>query len=75
MIIKTKLRRIGNSLGVILPREVITSYNLGDEIDINVITKQENVITNKTDVITKLRKDIEKIAPVITDLKIIPDKQ
>ncbi len=64
---KAKLRRIGNSRGVIIPLEVITGYKLGEEIEIEVITgKQElllkDVITNKdiSDVITK-----EK-APVIT---------
>ncbi len=45
---KCKLRRIGNSMGVILPANVITGYNKGDGIEIDVITKAAkvgNVIT------------------------------
>lgn len=38
MKIKAKLRRIGNSVGVLLPREVITGTKLGEEIEIDVIT-------------------------------------
>lgn len=49
---KLKLRKIGNSLGVLIPSNVITSYKAGDEIVItigdNVITKPKNVITSKT---------------------------
>ncbi len=45
MNIKTKLRRIGNSMGVILPANVITGYNKGDEIELDVITKDVNVTT------------------------------
>ena len=44
MIFKAKIRRIGNSKGIILPLNVITGYNIGDEIELDVIT---NVITNK----------------------------
>jgi len=36
---RLKLRKIGNSLGVIIPSNVITSYKEGDEIELNVITK------------------------------------
>ena len=56
---KTKLRKIGNSWGVIVPKNVITSNKLGDEITLNVITlggNDKNVITfenkNKQNVIT-----------------------
>jgi antitoxin component of MazEF toxin-antitoxin module len=49
MVIKAKIRHIGNSLGVILPREVITNLKAGDDIELDVITKavekDENVIT------------------------------
>jgi hypothetical protein len=38
--VTVKLRRIGNSIGVILPKEVITGYNIGDEIQLNVITEK-----------------------------------
>jgi antitoxin component of MazEF toxin-antitoxin module len=45
---KAKLRRIGNSLGVIIPSNIITSYKEGDSIDLNVITlANKNVITSK----------------------------
>jgi len=38
--IKAKLRNIGHSRGVIIPKEVITNYILGEEIELEVITKQ-----------------------------------
>lgn len=44
-LIKAKLRRIGNSMGVILPANVITGYNKGDVITLDVITKDADVIT------------------------------
>jgi len=50
---KAKLRKIGNSLGIIIPKNVITSYKQGDEIELNVITsghKEDNVITPKEDI-------------------------
>ena len=60
---RAKIRKIGNSLGIIIPANVITSYKEGDEIEFNVITsgnkqgnKDKNVITsnknNKSNVIT-----------------------
>lgn len=45
---KAKLRKIGNSIGVILPKDVITGLGVGDEIELNVITKDSTT----TDVIT-----------------------
>lgn len=48
MRIKAKLRRIGNSTGVILPKEVITGRLLGEVIELDVITepkKEADVIT------------------------------
>jgi antitoxin component of MazEF toxin-antitoxin module len=49
--IRVKLRRIGNSLGVILPKNVITGISNGDEIEVNVITQRiessNKVITSK----------------------------
>ena len=47
---KATLRKIGNSLGVIIPRNVITSYKEKDEIELDVITKEDKkpkVITSK----------------------------
>jgi antitoxin component of MazEF toxin-antitoxin module len=43
---KSKIRKIGNSLGVIIPADVITSFKLGDVITLNVITEKK-VITEK----------------------------
>lgn len=40
---KVKLRKIGNSIGVLLPRESIVGYNIGDEIELEVITKNEKI--------------------------------
>lgn len=47
MVFKTKLRKIGNSLGVYIPKKVITSYKEGDVITLNVITfdKPEKITT------------------------------
>jgi len=57
MKVKVKIRKVGNSLGVLLPREVISGYNEGDELEIEVITKEvekQQVITNLgSNVITK----------------------
>jgi len=57
---KAKLRKIGNSLGVIIPHNVITNYKKGDEIELNVITiedKKQKVITSKPNkVITSVKK-------------------
>lgn len=39
LMFKAKLRKIGNSLGVIIPHKVITNYKEGDEIELDVITK------------------------------------
>ena len=71
---KLKLRKIGNSYGVILPHNVITSYKEGAEIEINVITsndsvitKTANVITNEPNVITSRPNVITKPTNVITD--------
>ena len=55
--ITVKLRRIGNSLGVILPAHVITGKQAGDTISIDVIT---NVITKAVDVITSETKPAPK---------------
>lgn len=60
MAFKAKLRKIGNSLGVLIPKDVITGQGVGDEIELNVITEgkviTDNVITNDSstgDVITE----------------------
>jgi len=50
-VFKVKLRKIGNSVGVILPKDVITGRQIGDDIVItigDVITDTEpDVITHK----------------------------
>ena len=57
---KAKLRKIGNSIGIYIPRNVITSYKIGDEIELNVITlddifndSAQNIIMSSPNVITK----------------------
>lgn len=39
---KSKLRKIGNSLGVLIPREVISDYKEGDIIELKIITEFDN---------------------------------
>ena len=41
MKINVKLRQIGNSLGVLLPKESLLGYNKGDLITLEVITKDD----------------------------------
>ena len=57
---KTRLRRIGNSRGVIIPLDVITGYRLGDEIELEVITGSQKLPLKEKEVITT------DISPVIT---------
>lgn len=64
---KLKLRKIGNSYGVILPHNVITSYKEGAEIEINVITSNDSVITKTANVITNEPNVITSRPNVITD--------
>lgn len=53
---KAKLRQIGNSQGIYIPKKVITSYKIGDILELEVITlKPQNVITSKN-VITSAHK-------------------
>ena len=65
---KAKLRKIGNSQGIYIPLKVITNYSLGEEIEVEVITKENkkkenvpNVITSKQEVITSKPKRNKKI--------------
>lgn len=61
---KAKLRKVGNSVGVLIPLKVITDYVLGDEIELEVITsatKTEQVVEN---VITSpVQSSMEVITP------------
>lgn len=34
---KTKLRKVGNSIGIYVPREAIGSYSVGDEIEFDTL--------------------------------------
>lgn len=63
MRIKCKLRNIGHSRGVILPSQVITDRLLGEDIELDVITKQGN---DTPEVITKTLFQEKVITPVIT---------
>ena len=49
---KAKLRKIGNSIGIYIPKEVITSYKVGDVITLNVITSGAESGEEKKNVIT-----------------------
>ena len=50
---KTKLRKIGNSLGVIIPKKELKCYNIGNVITLEI---KQNVITSKQNVITSDKK-------------------
>jgi len=67
--IDVKLRKIGNSIGVILPKEVITCYNIGDVITINVITKNTNVITPITKPVRLEKKELTLDDVLIESIK------
>lgn len=63
---KAKLRQIGNSQGIYIPLKVITGYTLGEEIGVEVITKEE---TKEEQVITKGGLEEKPVAKVITPIK------
>ena len=46
---KAKIRQLGNSLGIILPKDVLDLFELkeNDEIEINTRNKQIELILNK----------------------------
>ena len=79
MNIKAKLRRIGNSMGVILPANVITGYVKGDVITLNIITarwpdkthEEIEKLYERPDVITK---DSEVITPKVKGLSLLDKK-
>ena len=52
MTFKAKLRRIGNSQGVYIPTKVITGYEMGDFITLEVITPQGVISDRQGRVIT-----------------------
>jgi len=62
--IKAKLRRIGNSYGVILPKDVITLFTPGEEIELCVITleeKAEEVITKQPENVITTPQEEDKV--------------
>ena len=63
---KAKLRKIGNSQGIYIPKNVITNYKIGDVITLEVITSKKNVITKERNVITEKRNVITPKKNVIT---------
>jgi len=52
MKLKVKLRRVGDSLGILIPRKLIKHYNVGDFIDVDIIINGEDIII-KDEVATK----------------------
>lgn len=70
---KLKLRKIGNSLGVLIPREAILSYNAGDEIEVEVITKEAKLDNLRHLMAQSYNKAEEKPADVITEIELEPD--
>ncbi len=69
MNIKVKLRRIGNSMGVILPANVITGFKKGDVITMDVTTKDAEVITDSPKVITRSDKRSAKAFEITKNVK------
>ncbi len=53
MSFKAKLRKIGNSQGVYIPTNVITGYNIGDIVELEVITSKNTKVITPDIVITK----------------------
>jgi len=70
MRIKAKLRRIGNSQGVLLPLNVITDKKLGDEIELEVITNQDEMVENGQKMLEPTPK---VITPVSVCANTLPD--
>lgn len=44
---KTKLRKIGNSSGVLIPKDIIESYSQGEEIELEIV-EYPKIITDKS---------------------------
>jgi len=65
---KLKLRKIGNSQGVYLPKSMVGNYKIGDLIDLEVITE---VITGEiiTPVITEKGEIKDALSNIVTPHK------
>jgi len=50
---KAKLRRIGNSQGIYIPKDEVSNYKIGDMLEVEVITKGGKSPINAQDVITQ----------------------
>jgi len=46
---KLKLRRVGNSLGVIIPRELLEGYAEGDMVDIRISGEVVAILKDSAD--------------------------
>ena len=57
---KAKLRRIGNSQGVYIPSNVITEYEIGEEITLEVITNKPKEVITKSLLDDSAKKVITK---------------
>jgi antitoxin component of MazEF toxin-antitoxin module len=66
--VKAKLRKIGNSIGVIFPKDVIIGFKVGDVITLNVIT-DDDVIT------PSMRPDNDLILGKLNRSEALPIKQ
>ena len=53
MKIRVKLRKVGDSFGVLIPRKLIKHYNIGDFIDLDIIIKGENIIIKEEERVEK----------------------
>ena len=60
---KAKLRKIGNSQGILVPLKVITDFELGEEIELDVITPPTDNQEKPKDVITPPKIDKQVITP------------
>lgn len=54
---KAKLRKIGNSQGVYIPKNVITSFKIGEVIELEVITSSSKNQEKPQKVITSDKKN------------------
>ena len=71
-----KIRKIGNSLGILIPKNVITFYKINDVIEFDVITSAKNVMTIDKKVITQSKNVItNELEKTKEDLKVITPKQ
>ncbi|MCK9370845.1 hypothetical protein M0R04_13125 [Candidatus Dojkabacteria bacterium] len=56
---KAKLRTIGNSIGIYVPREAIGSYNVGDEVEFDT-TQVITAVNERTEPLIKKPFNLER---------------